>query len=403
MKVICRLALVAAALLSSSANAQYSDGVVKIGVLTDMSSIYSDIVGPGAVVAAKLAIQDSGLVGKGIKVEIVFADHQNKADIGSSFANSWFDVDKVDVIVEGGSSAVALAVSEAVRQKNKVMLASGAATSDLTGSKCNANTIHWVYDTWNLAHGTGNAVVKTGGDSWFFITADYAFGQALERDTAAVVESAGGRVLGKVRHPLNTNDFSSFLLQAQASKAKIVGLANAGNDTINAIKQAGEFGIVKGGQKLAGLLLFASDVAALGLPIAQGLVLTETWYWDMNDNSRAWTRRWQAERPGKFPTMAHAGVYSSLIHYFKAIETLKSDSDGKAVVGKMKELATDDPLFGKGTVRADGRKLHNAYLFEVKAPDESKYPGDLYKLRATISAAEAFRPLAEGHCALTGG
>jgi len=399
MKVICSLALVAATLLSSSASAQYSDGVVKIGVLTDMSSIYSDIVGPGAVVAAKLAIQDSGVVGKGIKVEVIFADHQNKADIGSSFANSWFDVDKVDVIVEGGSSAVALAVSEAARQKNKVMLASGAATSDLTGSKCNANTIHWVYDTWNLAHGTGNAVVKTGGDSWFFITADYAFGQALERDTTAVVESAGGRVLGKVRHPLNTNDFSSFLLQAQASKAKIIGLANAGNDTINAIKQAGEFGIVKSGQKLAGLLLFASDVAALGLPIAQGLVLTETWYWDMNDNNRAWTRRWQAERPGKFPTMVHAGVYSSLIHYFKAIEALRSDSDGKAVVAKMKELATDDPLFGKGTVRVDGRKLHNAYLFEVKTPDESRYPGDLYKLRATIPAAEAFRPLAEGGCA----
>jgi len=403
MKVICYVALVAAALLSSSANAQYSDGVVKIGVLTDMSSIYSDIVGPGAVVAAKLAIQDSGVVGKGIKVEIIFADHQNKADIGSSFANSWFDVDKVDVIVEGGSSAVALAVSEAARQKNRVMLASGAATSDLTGSKCNANTIHWVYDTWNLAHGTGNAVVKTGGDSWFFITADYAFGQALERDTTAVVEAAGGRVLGKVRHPLNTYDFSSFLLQAQASKAKIIGLANAGNDTINAIKQAGEFGIAKNGQKLAGLLLFASDVVALGLPVAQGLVLTETWYWDMNDDSRAWTRRWQAERPGKFPTMAHAGVYSSLIHYFKAIEALRSDSDGKAVVAKMKELPTDDPLFGKGIVRADGRKLHNAYLFEVKAPDESRYPGDLYKLRATIPAAEAFRPLAEGHCALAGG
>jgi branched-chain amino acid transport system substrate-binding protein len=403
MKIICGLALVAATLFSSSANAQYSDGVVKIGVLTDMSSIYSDIVGPGAVTAAKLAVEDSGVVGKGIKAEIIFADHQNKADIGSSFANAWFDVDKVDVVVEGGSSAVALAVSEAARQKNRVMLASGAATSDLTGSRCNANTIHWAYDTWNLAHGTGSAVVKTGGDSWFFITADYAFGQALERDTTAVVEAAGGKVLGKVRHPLNTNDFSSFLLQAQASKAKIIGLANAGNDTINAIKQAGEFGIAKNGQKLAGLLLFASDVAALGLPIAQGLVLTETWYWDMNDDSRAWTRRWQAERPGKFPTMAHAGVYSSLMHYFKAIEALGSDSDGKAVVAKMKELPTDDPLFGKGTVRADGRKLHNAYLFEVKTPGESRYPGDLYKLRATIPAAEAFRPLAEGHCAPVGG
>jgi branched-chain amino acid transport system substrate-binding protein len=283
------------------------------------------------------------------------------------------------------------------------MLASGAATSDLTGPKCNANTIHWVYDTWNLAHGTGNAVVKTGGDSWFFITADYAFGQALERDTAAVVEASGGKVLGKVRHPLNTNDFSSFLLQAQASKAKVVGLANAGNDTINAIKQGGEFGLVKGGQKLAGLLVFASDIAALGLPIAQGLVLTETWYWDMNESNRAWTKRWQVERPGKFPTMAQAGVYSSVIHYLKAVEALKTDADGKAVVAKMKEMPTDDPLFGKGTVRADGRKIHDAYLFEVKKPEESKYPGDFYKLLATIPAAEAFRPVKDGGCPLVKG
>ena len=395
-----RLILGAAALMSSTAHAEYT---VKIGVLTDMSSIYSDIVGAGAIVAARLAVSDSGAGAKGIKVELVFADHQNKADIGSSFANSWFDVEKVDVIVEGGSSAVALAVSEVARRKNKVMLASGGATSDLTGPKCNANTIHWVYDTWNLAHGTGNAVVKTGGDSWFFLTADYAFGQALERDTAAVVEANGGKVLGKVRHPLNTNDFSSFLLQAQASKAKVIGLANAGNDTINAIKQASEFGIVKGGQKLAGLLVFASDVAALGLPVAQGLVLTETWYWDMNDDNRAWTRRWQAERPGKFPTMAHAGVYSSLIHYFRAIEALKGNGDGRAVVAKMKEMPTDDPLFGRGTVRADGRKLHDAYLFEVKSPTESKYLGDFYKLRANIPAAEAFRPLKEGGCPLVSG
>jgi branched-chain amino acid transport system substrate-binding protein len=403
MKILRSLVAISAMLASSAAYPQYTDGVVKVGVLTDMSSIYSDIVGAGAVIAARLAIADSGVAGRGMKVEIVFADHQNKADIGASFANSWFDVDKVDVIVEGGSSAVALAVSEVARQKNRVMLASGAATSDLTGSKCNANTIHWVYDTWMLAHGTGNAVVKTGGDSWFFLTADYAFGQALERDTTAVIEASGGKVVGKVRHPLNTNDFSSFLLQAQASKAKVIGLANAGNDTINVIKQAGEFGIVKGGQQLAGLLVFASDVAALGLPVAQGLVLTETWYWDLNDNSRAWTRRWQAERPGKVPTMAHAGVYSSLLHYFKAIEALKADGDGKAVVAKMKDMPTADPLFGNGTVRADGRKVHDAYLFEVKPPSASKYAGDLYRLRATIPAAEAFRPLKEGGCSLTNG
>jgi len=403
MDIMRNLIIGAAVLASSAAGAQYTDGAVKIGVLTDMSSIYSDIVGAGAVVAARLAAADSGAAAKGIKVDVIVADHQNKADVGASFANSWFDVEKVDVIVEGGSSAVALAVSEVARQKNKVMLASGAATSDLTGPKCNANTIHWVYDTWNLAHGTGNAVVKTGGDSWFFLTADYAFGQALERDTAAVVEASGGKVLGRVRHPLNTNDFSSFLLQAQASKAKVVGLANAGNDTINAIKQGGEFGLVKGGQKLAGLLVFASDVAALGLPIAQGLLLTETWYWDMNDSNRAWTKRWQGERPGKFPTMAQAGVYASVIHYLKAVEALKTDADGKAVVAKMKEMPTDDPLFGKGTVRADGRKIHDAYLFEVKKPEESKYPGDFYKLRATIPAAEAFRPVKDGGCPLVKG
>ncbi len=403
MKILRSLIAASAALASGSACAQYTDGVVKIGVLTDMSGIYSDIVGAGTVVAARLAVADSGAAARGVKVEVVFADHQNKADIGSSLANSWFDVDKVDVIVEGGSSAVALAVSEAARQKNRVMLSSGAATSDLTGPKCNGNTIHWVYDTWMLAHGTGNAVVKTGGDSWFFLTADYAFGQALERDTTTVIEASGGKVVGKVRHPLNTNDFSSFLLQGQASKARVIGLANAGNDTINAIKQAGEFGLVKGGQQLAGLLVFASDVAALGLPVAQGLLLTETWYWDMNDNSRAWTRRWQAERPGKVPTMIHAGVYSSLIHYFKAIEALSADGDGKAVVAKMKQMPTDDPLFGKGTVRADGRKIHDAYLFEVKKPSESEYPGDFYKLRAAIPAAEAFRPLNEGGCPLVKG
>jgi branched-chain amino acid transport system substrate-binding protein len=298
---------------------------------------------------------------------------------------------------------VALAVSEIAKQKNKLFIASGPATSDLTGPKCNANTIHWTYDTWNLAHGTGKAMVDTGGTTWFFITADYAFGHALERDTAAVVEANGGKVLGKVRVPLNTNDFSSFLLQAQSSKAKVIGLANAGGDTINSIKQAAEFGLVKGGQSLAGLLIFAPDVAALGLPLAQGLVFTETWYWDMNDNNRAWTKRWQAERPGKLPTMNHAGVYAGVLHYLKAVEALKSDADGRAVAAKMKATPTDDPLFGKGVIRADGRKIHPAYLFEVKKPEESKYPGDLYKLRATIPADQAFRPLKEGGCPLVSG
>jgi branched-chain amino acid transport system substrate-binding protein len=403
MKTIRSLILMAVALASGPAYAQYTDGVVKIGVLTDMSSLYADNTGPGSVAAAKLAVADFGAEAKGIKVEIISADHQNKPDLGSSIANSWFDKDKVDVIVDTPNSGVALAVSEIARQKNKMFLASGPATSDLTGPKCNANTIHWTYDTWNLANGTGKAMVKTGGDTWFFLTADYAFGYALERDTAAVVEANGGKVLGKVRHPLNTNDFSSFLLQAQASKAKVIGLANAGGDFINSIKQASEFGIVEGGQSIAGLLVFVMDVAALGLPTAQGLALTETWYWDMNDNNRAWTKRWQVERPGNFPTAIHAGVYSAIIHYLKAVEALKADGDGKAVVAKMKELPTDDRLFGKGVVRADGRKIHDAYLFEVKKPAESKYPGDFYKTRATIPAAEAFRPLKEGGCPLVSG
>ena len=280
------------------------------------------------------------------------ADHQNKPDVGSSIVNKWFDTEGVDLVIDVPNSGVALATSEIARVKNKVFVVSGAAASDLTGPKCNANTVHWTYDTWMLANGTGKALVKTGGDSWFFLTADYAFGHALERDTAAAVEANGGKVLGKVRHPLNTNDFSSFLLQAQTSKAKIIGLANAGGDTINSIKAGAEFGIVSGGQKFAGLLVFASDVAALGLQTAQGLTLTETWYWDANDTNRAWTKRWQAERPGKFPTMVQAGVYAGLTHYLKAVAALKSGADGKAVVAKMKELPTDDPLFGKGTIRA---------------------------------------------------
>ncbi|HET7806379.1 MAG TPA: ABC transporter substrate-binding protein [Pseudolabrys sp.] len=401
MRKTLGLAALAAVLACGGANAQQVS--VKIGVLSDMSSLYSDIGGPGSVAAAKLAVEDFAKSNPNVKVEIISGDHQNKPDIGSQIANQWYDVDKVDAIVDTPNSGVALAVSAITAAKNKVFLVSGAAASDLTGPKCNANTIHWTYDTWMLANGTGTALVKTGGDTWFFLTSDYAFGHALERDTMAAVEKAGGKVLGKVRHPINTNDFSSFLLQAQSSKAKIIGLANAGGDTINSIKQGAEFGIVKGGQKFAGLLVFASDVAALGLPTAQGLTLTETWYWDMNDANRAWTKRWQVERPGKFPTMVQAGVYSAVTHYLKAITALKSGSDGKAVVAEMKKLPTDDPLFGKGTIRADGRKIHPAYLFEVKAPSESKYPGDFYKVRATIPADEAFRPLKEGNCPLVSG
>ena len=403
MKKTLGLAALTAMLLGGTAHAQQV--TVKVGVLSDMSSLYSDIGGAGSVAAAKLAIADFAKANPNVKVELVSGDHQNKPDVGSQLANQWYDVDKVDMIIDTPNSGVALAVSQITTTKNKVFVVSGAAASDLTGPKCNANTVHWTYDTWMLANGTGKAIVKTGGDSWFFLTADYAFGHALERDTMAAVEKNGGKVLGKVRHPLNTNDFSSFLLQAQASKAKIVGLANAGGDTINAIKAGAEFGLSKGGQKFAGLLVFASDVNALGLATAQGLTLTETWYWDLNDANRAWTKRWQAERnaAGKFPTMVQAGVYSGLTHYLKSVAALKSGADGKAVVEEMKKLPTDDVLFGKGSIRADGRKVHPAYLLEVKAPAESKHPGDFYHVRATIPADEAFRPLAEGNCPLVKG
>src|SRR6188508_926395 len=293
-----------AAVLACGANAQQVN--VKIGVLSDMSSLYADIGGPGSVAAAKMAIADFTKDHPNVKVDLISGDHQNKPDIGTQIANQWYDVDKVDMIIDVPNSGVALATSQVASSKNKVFIVSGAAASDLTGPKCNANTIHWTYDTWMLANGTGKAMVKAGGDTWFFLTADYAFGHALERDTSAVVEANGGKVLGKVRHPLNTSDFSSFLLQAQTSKAKVIGLANAGGDTINSIKAAAEFGLVAGGQKLAGLLVFSSDVNALGLQTAQGLSLTETWYWDANDTNRAWTKRWQVERPGKFPTMIHA-------------------------------------------------------------------------------------------------
>jgi branched-chain amino acid transport system substrate-binding protein len=312
----------------------------------------------------------------------------------------WYDVDKVDVVVDVPTSSVALAVSNITKEKNKVFLVSGAAASDLTGKACTPNTIHWTYDTWALANGTGNAIVKTGGDTWFFITADYAFGHALERDTAAVVEKNGGKVLGKVRHPFPGQDFSSFLLQAQASKAKIIGLANAGTDTTNAIKQAAEFGIVEGGQNLAGLLVFITDVHALGLKTSQGLIFTEAWYWDGNDNNRAFAKEFGPANKGNMPTMVQAGVYSAVTHYLKAVHELKSDADGAAVVAKMKSMPTDDKLFGKGTIRADGRKIHDMYLLEVKKPAESKAPWDYYKVRATIPAAEAFRPIGQGECPL---
>ena len=383
-----------------AAQAQISDGVIKIGVMNDASGLYADITGQGSVIAARMAVEDFGAAAKGLKVEIVSADHQNKPDVGSTIARTWYDQDKVDVIADVPTSSVGLAVNQITKEKGKVFLASGPATSDLTGKACSPNTVHWAYDTWMLANGTGSALVKTGGDSWFFVTADYAFGHALERDTSAAVTKAGGKVMGAVRHPFPGSDFSSFLLQAQTSKAKVIGLANAGGDTINSIKQAAEFGIVKGGQSLAGLLMFITDVHALGLNTAQGLVFTESFYWDLNDQTRAWTKRFTAQSPrGNYPTMVQAGVYASVLHYLKAVEAIKSD-DGAKVVEQMKKMPTDDALFGKGTIRPDGRKLHPAYLFEVKKPSESKGPYDYYKILATIPAEQAFRPLADGGCPL---
>src|ERR671913_152460 len=374
--------------LGAAAQAQVS---VKIGVLNDRSGLYADITGEGSAVAARMAAEDFKAKDKGINVEIISADHQNKPDVGSNIARQWYDNDGVDVITDVPTSSVALAINQITKDKNKVFLNSGAASSDLTGKACSPNTIHWTYDTYALGQGTGGAMVKAGGDTWFFLTADYAFGHALERDTEAVVVKNGGKVLGKVRHPFPGQDFSSFLLQAQASKAKVIGLANAGGDTINSIKQAGEFGITQGGQKLAGLLVFSSDIKALGLRTAQGLVLTESFYWDLNDDTRAFSKRFAEKSGGKMPTMVQAGVYAGALHYLKAVEALKAKDPAK-VMAKMKEMPTEDPLFGKGQVRADGRKIHDMYLFEVKKPAESKAPWDYYKLRATIPAAEAFRP-----------
>ena len=394
------LATLATCAFAGGAQAQITDGIVKIGVLNDMSGLYSDIAGPGSAVAAKLAVEDYiKASGSKLKVEVISADHQNKPDVGSNIARQWFDTDKVDMIADVPTSSVALAIAKITSDKGKLFVSSGAASSDLTGKACNANTIHWTYDTWMLANGTGKAIVKSGGNTWFFLTADYAFGHALERDTEAVVVKNGGKVVGKVRHPFPGQDFSSFLLQAQSSKAKIIGLANAGGDTTNSIKQAAEFGIMKGGQNLAGLLVFLPDVHSLGLNISQGLMLTETFYWDLNDQTRAFSRRFSAAHGGKVPSMVQAGVYSSVIHYLKAVDAANTD-DGTKVAAKMKELPTDDPVFGKGSVRADGRKIHPAYLFEVKKPSESKGPYDYYKLVATIPANEAFRPITEGDCPL---
>lgn len=391
--------LIASAAAIVLATPALAETAIKIGVLNDRSGTYADLSGEGSVIAARMAVEDFGAAAKGIAVEIVSADHQNKPDIASNIARQWYDQDGVDIIVDVPTSSAAFAVNDITREKNKVFINSGAGSADLTGAKCSPNTIHWTYDTWALAHGTGSAMVAQGKKDWFFLTADYAFGQALEKDTTAVVEAAGGKVLGSVKHPFPGTDFSSFLLQAQASGAQVIGLANAGGDTVNAIKQAAEFGITQAGQSLAGLLIFITDVNALGLETAQGLVLTESFYWDLNDQTREFSSRFEQLNGGKKPTMVQAGVYAGVLHYLKSVEAT-GGKDTAALMASMKAMPTSDPLFGEGSIRADGRKIHDMYLFQVKTPTESTAPWDYYKLLATIPAAEAFRPLADGGCEL---
>ena len=383
-----------------SARAQAAN-TIKIGLLSDMSGPYRDINGPVSLAATRLAIQEFGA--RGFQVEMISADHQNRPDVALNIARQWYDRDGVDMILNLAASSVALAVADLTREKNKVTIATSTASSDMTGRACTPNSLHWSYDTYMVSKSTGGATVRAGGDTWFFITADYAFGHALERDTANFVRSAGGRVVGSVRTPFpGTTDFSSYLLQAQASRAKVIGFANAGTDTINCIKQAAEFGITRRGTKLASMLMFLPDVHALGLQTAQGLVCTETFYWDLNDRTRAFFRRAQAVAGQVAVGMSHAGDYSGTLHYLKAVADLgvqAAKASGVATVQRMKAMPTDDDAFGRGTIRADGRKIHPAYLFEVKKPEESRGPFDYYKLLQTTPADEAFRSIADGGCA----
>jgi branched-chain amino acid transport system substrate-binding protein len=388
-------------LLAGTARAEIAKNTIKIGVLTDMSGLYSDLSGAGAIEAVRMAVADFGGALNGKKIEIVSADHQNKPDIATSIARKWFDEDGVDLITDLTTSSVALAVQEVARAKNKVILVSGAASSDLTGKACAPTSVHWTYDTVALANGTGSAVVKAGGDTWFFITADYAFGHALERDTATVVKENGGKVLGQVRHPLNTSDFSSYLLQAQPSGAKVIGLANAGGDTINTIKQAAEFGIVRGGQKLAGLLIFLTDVHSLGLKTANGLQLTSAFYWDQDDEARAFSKRF-SEKVGRPPTMVQAGDYSAVKHWLEAVKAVDT-LDGPSVMKQLKSQPINDFMTKNGHIKEDGTLVRDMYLFEVKKPEESKGEWDLYKLVRTIPGEEAFKRPGGNACPLVKG
>jgi len=380
--------------LFAAAQAQ-APAPLKIGVMEGFSGVYGDLTA-GEVEAMQMAIEDVGGKVLGRPVEILMADHQTKPDVGAQIARRWYDVDGVKMITGLGTSSVALAVRKISQEKGLIDIITGAASADLTGPACSETGAHWVYDTYALAQVTGSALVKSGGDSWYFLTADYAFGHALERDVTAVVKAAGGKVMGGVRHPLSTQDFSSFLLQAQSSKAKVIGLANAGQDTINSIKQAGEFGITKGGQKLAGLLVFATDVQSLTLPVAQGLVLTEAFYWDLNDETRAWTKRYRAKKD-RLPSMLTVGVYSSTLHYLKAVQAAGTD-DAKPVMAKMRELPVNDVMTKNGKLREDGRLVRDMYLFEVKSPAESKGKDDIYKLISTVPGEQAYRPLKDGKC-----
>ncbi|WP_454616198.1 ABC transporter substrate-binding protein [Bradyrhizobium cenepequi] len=375
-------------------------GPLRLGVLTDMSSLYADVTGPGSLLAAKMAVEDFQASPHKMTrpIEVISGDHMNKADLAANIAREWIDRNNVDAIIDTPNSSVALAVRNVVQQNNKTLLVSGASSSDLTGKSCSPNLVHWTYDTYALSSGAARAVVGSGGKTWFTLTADYAFGHAMEADVKNVVQKLGGKVVGGVRTPINSQDFSSFLLQAQGSKAEVIALINAGGDTINSIKQSVEFGIPQGGQRVVATVLYLSDVHSLGLKTAQGLQFTESFYWDLNDDTRAWAKRFAPRNGGRYPTALQAGVYAATLHYLKAVDALGASSDGKAVVQEMKKLPTDDPLFGKGSVRADGRKLHNMYLFEVKKPEESKYPFDYYKLIKTIPPSEAWRPLEEGGC-----
>ncbi|MEW6256125.1 MAG: ABC transporter substrate-binding protein [Pseudomonadota bacterium] len=381
--------------------AKAGDIEVKIGVLADMSGLYSDIGGQGAVLAAQMAVEDFKPAEKGMKVEVLSADSQNKPDVAVAIARKWFDTDGVDALVDLPTSAISLAMGPLITEKNKVALFTASASSDLTGKGCTPNGVHWTYDTWALSHGTASAITKNGGKTWFFMTADYAFGQAMERDASAVVVENGGKVLGSVRHPLDSKDLSSFILQAQASKAQVIGLANGGGDTINSIKQASEFGIVQGGQKLAGMLLFISDIHSLGLKTAQGLTLTTGFYWDFNAKTRAFGERFAKRNGGRYPSMTQAGTYSATLAYLDAVKRVGSPDDGRAVVKAMRDAGPiDDPLFGPTTIRIDGRAVHDMLLVEVKKPEESKGPYDYYKVVSVIPAKDAFRPLADGKCPL---